>query len=573
MILSKLVEYYDRIAAEPDSPLAKPGFSVQKISFEVVLEPDGALHAINDLRDTTGTTPRPRDMLVPGGAKPSGPGIHPNFVWDRTDYMLGCKADDPKPKRTREAFEAFRDRHLTLADAIDSPVFTTVCAFLENWQPQHAAGHALLEEVSGGFGVIRIRTEQRYVHDDPAVQQFALRSAEGDDETTGQCLLTGRIGPLARLHQPKIKGVRDAARRQSAGATIVAFNDSAYESYGRSQSYNAPVSQIAAFQYCTALNHLLRRDSPQRLQLGDATVVVWAERSVPFESMFGTLVTGAEDETLRNNAIATLTRLRQGEPAELGDSRTPVYILGLSPNAARISVRFWHVSTVGDLAEQVARYQRELAIAHGPADPDCLFTWQLLRETAREAKDIPPLLGGALMRAVLTGQRYPDAMYGAVLRRIHADQEIRYPRAAFIKAYLIRNHNMEIPMALDPQRTDPAYCLGRLFAALEKSQQDALGPSINATIKDRYFGAASATPASVFPRLIRMNQHHLGKLDTGPRIAHDKRIQAIAEKLDAFPSHLNMTDQGLFALGYYHQRQDFFRKHDAPQPLNPETSE
>jgi CRISPR-associated protein Csd1 len=272
-----------------------------------------------------------------------------------------------------------------------------------------------------------------------------------------------------------------------------------------------------------------------------------------------------------------LKRIVKGEyPGEFGDPYTPFYVLGLSPNAARISVRFWLASTLGELIEKLHQHFADLRIAHREQDSEFPAVWQLLRETVRESKDLPPLLGGAVMRSVLTGSPYPNMLFTSIIRRFRADRELRYLRVAMIKAHLNRNTRFgidpldkELPMSLDPDRTEPAYHLGRLFAELEKTQEDAL-PRINDTIKDRYFGAASATPASVFPRLIRLSQHHLGKLEKGQRVYHERRIQEIAGKLDGFASHLSLRDQGLFAIGYYHQRQDMFTKKTEPETSNVE---
>ncbi|MCR9211909.1 MAG: type I-C CRISPR-associated protein Cas8c/Csd1, partial [bacterium] len=212
-----------------------------------------------------------------------------------------------------------------------------------------------------------------------------------------------------------------------------------------------------------------------------------------------------------------------------------------------------------EMVGRVAEHQRRLDIVRSGKDSDWIPLWMILAQTARESKEVPPLLGGALLRSVLTGGRYPEALLTTILRRIRAEQEIRHVKAAMIKAILNHNHQKEIPVMLDPVRPDPAYQLGRLFACLERAQEDAL-PGLNATIKDRYFGAASATPGTVFPRLIRMNQHHIGKLEGGKKVVAEKRIQEIMGRLHDFPSHLGITDQGLFSIGYYHQRQDFFTK-------------
>jgi CRISPR-associated protein Csd1 len=228
-------------------------------------------------------------------------------------------------------------------------------------------------------------------------------------------------------------------------------------------------------------------------------------------------------------------------------------------------VRFWHVATLGQMVDKLKAHYDALRLRRSSdKDPEFPAVWQILRQTGRESKDIPPLLSGPLMRSILTGSRYPQGLFNAVLNRIRADHEITFLRAAIFKAFLIRNHQLDIPMSLDTTRTEPAYLLGRLFAALEKTQEDAL-PGINATIRDRFYSAASATPGTVFPRLLRTYQHHLSKLDGGYKVNRERAVQQIMGGLNDMPGHLPLEGQGLFAIGYYHQRQDFFTKKDKPE--------
>ncbi len=570
MILQALNNYYRRLEDDPNVDIAPFGFSRQKIAFCVTLNPDGSLHEIADVRTQEGKKLLPLSLILPGNSKPSGSGINPCFLWDNPAYMLGYKADDAKPQRTRESFEAFRQRHLDLESQIDDTEFSAVCTFLRQWDPAQAVDYEKLVDIGTGFGVFAIRAAGHYVHDREAVQTWWRDHFEQQDArteaVTGQCLITGEQRPLARLHEPKIKGVRGA---QSSGAAIVSFNLDAFESYGKAQSLNAPVGERMAFQYCTALNRLLA-DSQRRIQIGDASTVFWTEKPTEAENLLPWVFDpsrDAEDEALTNHVHAVLSQIAQGKyPGEFGDPQTRFYVLGLSPNAARISVRFWQVSTLGDLMANLHQHFADLSIVRSDRDPEFPSVWRLLRETVRDSKDLPPLLGGAVIRAILSGTPYPSLLFSALVRRIRADRQVRYLRAAAIKAHLNRNTRFgiqplekELDMALDPDRTEPAYHLGRLFAELEKTQEDAQ-PGINATIKDRYFGSASATPGSVFPRLIRLCQHHLGKLEKGSQTYHEKRIQAIMDRLDDFPSHLGLRDQGLFAIGYYHQRQDLFTK-------------
>ncbi len=575
MILHALSNYYVRLDEDPEIEMAPYGKSLQKIAFCVVLNADGTLHDIQDVRETDGKKDVTVNMIVPGGAKSPGAGMNPNLFWDNTGYMLGFKPDDEKPERTLQSFEAFRQRHLDMEAAIDDVEFSAVCRFLENWNPNEAAdnvkAYPFLLDLKSGFGVFRIRNIKHYVHDNTKIESWWKEQTNKVDKTeevvTGQCLVTGETTAIARLHEPKIKGVWGA---QSSGASIVSFNCSAFESYGKEQSYNAPVNERFTFQYGTALNHLLRKGSSQCIQIGDATTVFWTEKPSPIEGWFGEMMdpSSTEDETVKNQLQGLLNSIAKGRfPSELGDPETKFFILGLSPNASRLSVRFWHVSNVGEMVAHLKDHFQDMELIHSERDPDYPSLWQILKETARESKDIPPQLAGPFIRSILQGFLYPESLYTAMLRRMRADQEVRYIRVAMLKATLNRKKRLqpqypltkEISMSLDPDRTEPAYLLGRLFAVLEKIQEDAL-PGINATIKDRFFGAASATPVSVFPRLIRLSQHHLSKLEKKFSVPQDKRLQQIMENLSDFPSHLNLQQQGLFAIGYYHQRQNFFIK-------------
>ncbi len=581
MLLQSLDQLYDRLAGEPEYEIAPYGYSLQKITFCVVLKADGTLHEFHDARQEVEGKPRPRQLLVPGATKSSGSGLNPGFLWDNTGYMLGFKVDDEKPHRTRRTFEAFRQRHLDVEGEIASPAFSAVCRFLESWDPASAEESTVLREAGAtGFGVFRIQGEERYVHEDARVRAWwAAQTAGTQAPLEGECLVTGRRGPLAPTHD-KVRGVAGA---QSAGGAIVSFNAPAYESYGKIQSYNAPVAKDVTFRYVTALNALL--DGPQsskhRLVVGDTTLAFWTDRPSPVEDIFlpfaergsGTLVAPdatTQDEGQRQRMEYFLRALRQGRSA-YGEvtpdpEGTTFWLLALSPNQARIVVRSLWRGHVSELLDALRRHHCDIGLAPSPpagrwrGDPEFPGVKELLAQSGREAKDIPPLLEAPLLASVVTGAPYPAALAGAVLRRIRADREITYLRCCVIKGYLNRNLSMEVSMSLDPDRPDPAYRLGRLFAALEKTQKDALGEGLNKTIRDSFYSSASATPGSVFPRLLRTYQHHLAKLDGGFRVNRERLVQEIMAPLDQLPPHLPLAEQGLFALGYYHQTRDFYTK-------------
>jgi len=573
MILHALYELYGRLAKESAYQIAPPGYSPQKISFKVVLHPDGKLHEIQDARVQQDKKLRPDLRLMPGKGKPSGSGINPCFLWDNSGYMLGFKPDDPKPERSLKTFEAFKDKHLRLESVVNQTSFSAICRFLESWDPAKAEEILSEVEVGTGFGMFELLGGGR-IHEEKAIDVWWQSQMDTEPiEPDGQCLISGELAQIANL-QPKIKGVMGA---QSAGASLVSFNAKSYESYGLEQAYNAPVGKDAAFRYGVALNALLNgpKSDSHRIIVGDSTTVFWTGESSPIESAFGNFFShGSEvqDEDLRQSLEVFIKALRHGKEAivDLANPEDTFYILGLAPNAARLSVRFYHQSTVADFIETLRKHYADMQIVRQfdetskKPDPEFPATWQLLRETARESKEIPPLLSGALMRAVLTGHNYPEFLLAFILRRIRADRKINYLRASVIKGVLVRNHHKEISMALDPVNPDIAYRLGRLFATLEKTQKDGLGEKLNATIRDRFFSSASANPRAVFPRLIRTYQHHLARIENvGARVNREKLMQEIFDTIgppQGFPAHLNMEQQGMFAIGYYHQTKAFYTK-------------
>lgn len=585
MILQALHDLYGRLESDPSYGIAPPGFSPQKISFRIVLKPDGTLFDIEDARSPDEKGKQQNTVMeVPGAAKPSGAGVNPGFLWDNQTYFLGRQPEDKKEGFGLERFEASRNRHLEFESQIDSPEFSAVCRFLEQWNPVRLEEFPILNNVGTGFGVFQIQGEKNYVHDSPKILAW-WRSNQPKPEKgiLGQCLITGESEvAIARLH-PKIKSVTGA---QSAGASIVSFNDTAYESYKNFPPYGplgpqgkvSPVSEEAAFRYGSALNALLSgpMSKKHRLRIGDTTCVFWTEQASEVEDIFAEILGGgsnatedAQDESQRARIQRFLKALRSGGGFrdDLAPLDTPFYILGLAPNAARLSIRFFHRSSLAELLEKLSDHQRCLEVVReldhpvGKRHPDPEFPaiWQLLNQTARVSDEVPPLLGGALTRAIIEGIPYPEGLFSAVIRRIRADRTIHYLRAALIKAVLFRNHKINIPIMLDTNQTEPAYLLGRLFSALEKTQEDALG-NLNAGIRDKYYSSASATPASVFPRILRTYQHHLAKLSGGAKVNREKLVQEIIASIssDGFPTQLNLKAQGLFAIGYYHQRKDFF---------------
>jgi CRISPR-associated protein Csd1 len=575
MILHALKDYYNRLEAdstlEENDRIAPYGFSREKISFCVLLGPDGSLLEVQDVRLPDGGKHSARTMTVPDRGGRSGTLIKSNFLWDNSGYALGLDGKG-KPERSRRAFEEFRTLHRAMAARVDDPGLRAVCAFLNQWEPERAASLPGWEEIRDKNLVFRVVPgPQQYVHDSPALKDAWLDYVSGEEDSVrGLSLVTGAEEKLARLH-PLIKGVRNA---QTMGAAIVSFNQESFESYGKAQSYNAPVGMIDAFRYTTVLNRLLS-DKHRHVQIGDATVVFWAERPTPFEDELGLLLSdsAAESEQTAMRVRGFLERLRQGRVGDtIGDADVQFYVLGLSPNASRLAVRFWQAGTVREFAGRLAQHVTDIDMAGAREDDPPLTIRRILLATAKRLRDrpdadtIPPLLAGALARAVLTGDVYPQMLFTAVLQRARADGRVEHPRAAILKAYLIRKarragRQEDVPVSLNEDHPNSAYHLGRLFAVLEKTQEDAgLSPTMKA-----HFGSASANPVTALPRLMRLHQHHLEKLKRGkPGLAinRDRLVAAIVAHVDDLPAHLALESQGLFFIGYYHQRQALFTKKD-----------
>jgi CRISPR-associated protein Csd1 len=574
MILHALNNHYERLRENPDVNIPLTGFGSQRFSFALLLSVEGELIQPLDLRITEGKKTYPRSLIVPQELEErSGAKISPHFCWDNTMYVLG-NDNKGKPKRSRDAFEAFRAFHHQLCDGVNETAIIALLSFLDHWNPEDAPSLEYWEDMAGMNLAFQLEGEKRFIHQHPVVEKIWRDHLNaGREAVVGDCLVTNRRAPIARLH-PAIKGVRGA---QTKGAAIVSFNLDAFTSYRKDQSFNAPVSQDAAFAYTTALNHLLRSDSRQKVRIADATTVFWTERASAMEGFMGAIIEGSDDPGDIQKIRNYLKTVAQGKPpSDLEeDPDMAFYILGLAPNASRLSVRFWMASTVSDISRKILQHFEDLAIVKRyDTDQESPSLWRLLLETAvqRKSENIPPLLAGALMRSILSGSPYPQSLLSAIIMRIRADGNVNYYRAAIIKACLIRrfrnnpNQTMEVGMTLNTETTNTAYRLGRLFAVLENAQRTAV-PGAGATIKDRYYGAASATPRTVFPQLMRLSQHHIQKIkqkNDGKDWGIEKRIGEVLQGIDTFPAHLKIEDQGLFALGYYHQRAAQFTKTEKP---------
>ena len=579
MILQSLCDYYRRQQDE----LPPPGFERKAIPFVIVLSRDGQFVDIDDTRsDSRNKKDKGRFFVVPQGAANRTSGIVPNLLWDRADYVLGVVTEARITKlqglkRQKEEGEiprrhkAFVQRiHDAFPDTSIDDGVKAVVTFLDRGDFGAVLSHPYWAELTKSVEPLsfRLGDDQELICQRESVRS-KLASASQDEAIQSRCLVSGQSDAIASLH-PVIKGVY-GGNAKIGGAKLISFNFDAACSYGKKQGMNSPIGESAVFAYTTALNTLLRTDSRQKMPVGEDTFVFWAEKENPAEELFASWLQPDPDDPARGvEAIKALYKAPQTGVQPLDQDDTHFFILGLAPNVARLSVRLWNVTTVRELAANIRQHFDDLAMVRSDRDPEYLPLWRLLIAIAAQGKseNIPPLLTSEVLRAILAGTPYPQTLLAATLQRIRAEQgHVSYQRAALLKAVLVRNSRFrnslepEVTVSLDLENLHVGYRLGRLFAVLEKVQEEA-HPGLNATIRDRIYGAASSTPIAVFSNLMKLNKHHLAKIEhKGRAVNLEKLIGEIIDGLtDSFPAQLPMIEQGRFAIGYYHQKQAFYKK-------------
>ena len=605
MILQALSGYYDRLSERADGSIAPPGYSYQAISFAVLLSADGVVVDIQDLRQVEDKKARAISLLVPQPPKRSGRNPPPAFMSDKAGYVFGVQRDKVDKTKTVENIEyqaAFRAYHEQLLADVDDEGCRALLQFLAQWKPAQFPALRHADELADGNVVFRLDGVRGYLHERPAIRRVWDAQGATTLARLGMCLISGEQRPVARLH-PSIKGVRGA---QSSGASIVSFNQDSFASYGKSQGDNAPVSEQATFAYTTALNALLAQSSRQKVQIGDATTVYWAEAdtaevAISAETAAQLLFAPSSPADTDTSETARLRRgvmdlIAKGRPLKSPELRldpgTRFYILGLAPNAARLSVRFWEMTTLGALGKAFYQHWQDLQLETRlpPKPPPALAALALQTAPARKSAtgdvkpsfdDVSPLLAGELTRAVLSGGRYPGSLLSTLVMRIRTDGYLGRLRIPLIKACLVRSMRLEDPtlpedylVRSDPNETNQAILLGRLFALFERAQRNALGERINSTITDKFIGAAAATPASVFVGLEKNSHNHTRRLERGHSDAKWIREASNPAKLassvghalrrdigqiwmsfhGALPAQQSIEDQGLFFIGYYQER-------------------
>ena len=606
MILQSLCNLHNRLSAIPSNGLPPKSYSLQEITFKIILLPDGSVEILDFRKPVTWIRNgkeievlKPRPLILPGDARASEASFEPCFLWDDTRFVLGWHGQKNDPKRNKKCRDAFVDFHVKVANEIDDPDFTAVCNFLKNWSPSHANRHPDLLKLKKGRIVFQVSGKTEFVHDNPRIREwFAKREHDIMGEAiAAQCLVTGEENQtIARLHP----GIKNFPGSPYTGASLVSFNDSAYESYGKEgkevgRGSNSPTSVSSANAYATVLDWLLSERQRQRVfKFVDTIAVFWTSEPTAAENQLPWMLAGppdAEDNETKKRIRQALSKISLGTLGadEMGGGKTDYYLLGMSLNQGRISVRFWNTSTLAELVSKLKLHLHQLNIVRQwnesnsrRPDPVAPNAKEILREIAplkdgrRDDSKLPPLLAGSLMRSILTGSRYPDALAIGVINRIRIIEKkpkgegtldhVTYLRAAILKAWLMRNnqewlnqHNIEMTTALEKDNPSTAYQLGRLFAVYEQAQRAAHEFKLERTIRETMFSSACATPLAVFVRLDKLNKHHIQKLKKGTKSFLNNLIDEIYQKVRAsvpFPSALDLKGQSLFCIGYYHQRHD-----------------
>lgn len=599
MIISSLADYYQQLLHNPKSGVVEPGWSKVRIKYMLELAPDGQLLAVVPCGDGKHGV----EAIVPEQVTRSS-GVKPNFLCDNASYLLGLyekedgdeKEREKKRKRAIQCFEASKEIHCSLLSDVNNEIAKAIILFFGKWEPENQEkkdipGFLEKDLLSGGWISFWLRENGKTADavSDDEIKRAWICSREGEEDNTSCMisLVTGNNETIARIH-PYIKGIKNA---QSAGASLVSFNKSAFESYGHTneKGRNAPIDVSSTQAYVTALNYLLASSNHHGF-IADSTVVFWSKKNssdsancdvfalaMGFAQTSKELLPEAADENLKA-AVKNLSwgKMIDVQGVSLGDE---FFLLGLAPNNARVSVRFFLHDTFGALMQHIEEHYKLVDICHSASDKRILTPYWLLESiekskssNSKNDKSVSTPLSAPLLRSILQGTPYPESLFQNVLLRIRAKQEVKREYAAIIKAYLIRNtqrNETEVTVGLNEENTSMSYLLGRAFYVFEWIQEMANGDT---NIASRYLGSAAATPAVTFPILLKLSTAHLSKIgrkNKGTRIYLEQRLGGILSSVgNEFPKHLSLPEQGEFYLGYYQQKQARYQKKDSEDPEN-----
>lgn len=578
-MLEELVELYEELCKQ--GKVLPEGWGMAKVSHKIQLDKEGHCKGIISAKEKVKVKNGKKEVEIAPTRKVPLPvirtiSVKANFLCDTPTYLLGVAKDGNK-ERANECFEAARKLHHKVLDHCPAAEAKAILAFFDTWDYEHAEADPMIQErieelASANNLTFTVDGKDTTINRDieEAWDNYLTTSKEtAKDAVKGQCLITGkRNQPIAILH-PKIKGI---AGTKTTGANLVSFNAPAFWSYGKDkkQGENSPISEHAAFAYGTALNQLLA-DRRHTQVIGDTTVVYWSKHAITAAQDVIAARLGNVGKSEIHNWDEIAEQIKKGLTVNIDEEtlnqNEPFYILGLTPNASRIAVRFFEENRFGEVLQNLEAHQKRMELQGPDWEKGEIPLWKILKETTNPtAKEscASPLMAGSLLRAILENTKYPESVYHQVLMRVFKDQEISHTKAAFIKAYLLKNATKhwegKLQMAVNTETTEISYVLGRLFSVLEDIQQNAI-PEINATIKKRYFNSACTTPAAAFPILLKLTNSHIGKFEKPKAIYFKKKLGALMDQIEMpntgmpFPKRLNLEEQGAFVLGYYQETQ------------------
>lgn len=592
MLIKALCDYYDILAVK--GSVLPTGYSKVNIHYKISLTEDGQIDEIIDCQKKEQVQAGkkviekkvPTELVLP--QRTEKPGIEANIAEHRPLYIFGLNLDkdhltpDDKTDKAKKSHKVFVEKNLNFIENLHSPIISAYKSFLLSWKPEEETENKWLRGLGkdyqkAGFIFCLSGHPDCLLHEDPELkkkweEEYIKKAEKGDDNKTAQCAVTGDRKRIARIHS-KIKGVYGGL---ATGSVLIGFNNESENSYGNEQSYNSNISETAMKKYTEALNYLLS-GSKHKTMLDEMTIVFWAMSSQEaYEDLFMKMFLGQQDQMDAEKTDAMLENLmRDAQDTKVTEERllslnmidpnVDFYLLGLKPNSSRLSVKFIMKRKYADVLWNITKFQNDLQVSE---DFHSVALWQIKREmvSPKSKNDkVNPALMSRLLETILNGGTYPVSLLETIIRRVKTDEgsgKINAVRAGIIKACINnREKKEELKVALDKTNQTPAYLCGRLFAVLEKLQQDASNNSLNRTIKDAYFASASAKPALVFPKLIRLAQNHLNKVRYP--VYYNKLIGEIMDGLKGgYPETLHLVDQGKFDVGYYQQNQDLWKKAD-----------
>ncbi len=597
MLINALCDYYDILSQSGD--VLPEGYSKVRIHYLISLTEEGKMDEIIDCQKTemvpSGKKMKekkvPKDMVMP--LRTEKPGIDANIAEHRPLYIFGLNlekeglAPNDRTDKAKKSHKAFVEANMRFTENLHSPIVTAYRNFLKSWNPEAETNNPWLlglgkEYSKSGFAFCLSGHPDQRLHDDPEFKakwetEYVNGISDVDELRTAQCAVTGNVEPIARIHS-KIKGVYGGL---ATGSVLIGFNNDSENSYGNEQSYNSNISRRAMKKYTEALNYLLSSNI-HKAMLDEMTIVFWAMSSKDtYEDLFAKMLFEQSDqmnseqtEQMLKNLLSdagkgTVSRKRI-QSLDMIDPDVDFYMLGLKPNSSRLSVKFIIRRKYADVLWNIAKFQQDLQVSD---DFHSVALWQIKKEMIspkNKNEKVDPAVIARLFESIIYGGKYPAFLLETMVRRVKIDsgsEKINAIRAGVIKACINRSTSKEeIKVSLDKTNQTPAYLCGRLFAVLEKLQQDASNNSLNRTIKDAYFASASAKPALVFPKLIRLAQNHLNKVSYGTSVYYNKLMGEIMDGLNgAFPETLRLVDQGRFDIGYYQQNQELWRKSEKSQ--------